>query len=198
MYGIITEPTVTFEDIAATNLKQLFIQVPGPIDVSLWKAVGRSCPNLKVIRFADNQAVSKDAIEALSHLNLEKILFNYWDDGKAYRLSPDLVVSALSAFPRARIEMGWRLFKATCALDNPSLYETTRLNPALADVWIQHRCAGKPTGQEIDRIIVERWYEGSTMREIQEKAEVGEEWLEGEYPLEYIRISFDVIRQHGL
>ena len=198
MYVVINEPTVTFEDIAATNLKQLFIQSPSPIDVSLWKAVGRSCPNLKVVRFADNQAVSKDAIEAICHLNLEKILFNYWDDSKAYRLGPDLVISALSAFPRARIEMGWRLFKATFALDNPSLYETARLNPALADVRIQHRRAGKPAGQEIDRIILERCYEGSTMREIQEKAEVGEEWLEGEYPLEYIRISFNVIRQHGL
>jgi len=197
-YEIITEPTVTFEDIVATNLKQLFIQVPNQIDASLWETVGRSCPNLKVIRFPDNQAVSKDAIEALSHLGLEKILFNYWDDSKPYRLGPDLVVSALSTFPRTRIEMGWRLFKATCALDNTSLYETTRLHPALADVWIQHKCAGKPPGQEIDRIIVERCYEGSTMQEIQEKAEVGEEWLEGEYPLEYIRISFDVIRQHVL
>jgi hypothetical protein len=198
MYVVFAEPTVTFEDIAATNLKQLFIQSLSAIDVSLWKAVGRSCPNLKVIRFADNQAVSKDAIEALCHLNLKKILFNYWDDSTSYRLSPDLVVSALSAFPSARIEMGWRLFKATFALDNLSLYETTRLNPAVADVWIQHRRAGKPAGQEIDRIILERWYEGSTIREIQEKPKAGEEWLEGEYPLEYIRISFDVIRQHGL
>ena len=142
---------------------------------------------------------SKDAIEALSHLDLETILFNYWDGAKAYRLGTDLVVSALTAFPCARIEMGWRLFMKACASDKQSLYEIARLNPSLGDIWVQHQCSPNSAyrGQEFDRTIVERWFEGLTKWEIQEQPKVGEEWLEGEYPLTYIRISLDVIRRHG-